>query len=65
MTYSDNGSHVLGLTDGSQTSNSTTDDEDLGRRNFSGGGDLAGEESAELVGGLHDSSGAKNELISS
>ena len=40
---SDNSTHVLGLTDGGQTRNTATNDEDLGRGNLASRGDLTSE----------------------
>ena len=56
----DDGSHVLGLTDGSQTSHTTTDDQDLGGGDFTGSGNLTGEEATEVVGGFNNRSIASN-----
>jgi hypothetical protein len=55
-----NGSHVLGLSNGSQTSHTTTDDQDLGGGDFTGSGDLTGEEATKVVGGFNNRSVASN-----
>ena len=60
MTHPDDGSHVLGLAHGGQTGDAATDDENLGRRDLSGGGDLTGEEAAKVVGRLDDGPVARN-----
>ena len=46
------GAQVGGRADGGQAGDAGAGDEDLGRRNLAGGGDLAVEEAAEGVGGL-------------
>ena len=46
---SDNSTHVLGLTDGGQTRNTTTNDEDLGRGNLASRGDLTSEDPANNI----------------
>jgi hypothetical protein len=56
INYPDNGSHAFGLSDRCQTCDPTSDDQHFCRRNFSGGGDLASEEPAEVIGGFDDSS---------
>ena len=56
VTYSDNGTHVLGLANSGQTSDTTTNDKNFCRWDFSCCGDLTSEESAEMIGSLNDSS---------
>jgi hypothetical protein len=46
------GTETGGRTDGRETGDAGADDEHLGRRDLAGGGDLPGEEAAELVRGL-------------
>ena len=46
---SDNSTHVLGLTDGGQTRNTATNDEDLGRGNLASRGDLTSEDPANNI----------------
>lgn len=49
--------HAPSAADGCQAGHAAADDQHLGRRHAAGGGDLAGEESAEVVRRLNDRPG--------
>ena len=48
------GAHALGGTDGRESGDAGADDQYLGRRHFTGGGDLTGKEAAEYTGRFND-----------
>ena len=52
---SEHTAHILGLTDSSKTSDTTSNYENFCWRYFTGSSDLTSEKSAKMIGGFHHS----------